>query len=391
MRMNVHSHEPYELVNKLGGLARARTSDRLVENKEMSHVPLQDRFQTLAEIIRAARLNLNQNLWDYVVGAAGTETTMLRNRQALDRIGFRPRVLQDVSSMDVTAQFLGHTIRMPVAIAPVGGLDQLGRGGGVTVARGAGLAGIPFFISSVTDVSLEDVAAAADGPKIFQLYVRGDDAFVDDHATRAIAAGYDAFCITVDSAHYSRRERDIENRFTKPWRARNSGMDYQASLNWADIARFRDKHDVKLILKGIATAEDAIRAVELGVSGIYVSNHGGRQLDHGAGAIEVLPEIVAAVAGRAQVMVDGGFSRGTDVVKAIALGADLVGLGRLYLYGYAAGGAEGIARVIELLEIEVIECLGLLGLSSFAGLNASYLRPVEPVVSPTVHSAFPLL
>jgi glycolate oxidase len=353
---------------------------------------LQDRFQTLHEIVAAARLCLNQNLWDYLVGATGTETTMLRNRHALDRIGFRPRVLVNVAQVDPTARFLDHTIRLPITLAPVGGLDSLGVGGGATIARGAGLAGVPFMISSVTELTIEAVAAAASGPKIFQLYIRGDDAWIDDHVHRAMACGYDAFCITVDSSIYSRRERDIANRYAKPWRATAAKPQFQASFDWKDLARFREAHpDVKLILKGIATAEDAIRACEMGVWGIYVSNHGGRQLDHGAGAIEVLPEIVAAVAGRAQVMVDGGFSRGSDIVKAIALGADLVGIGRLYCYGYAAAGAEGVARVIELLETEVIETLGLLGLTSFKGLDASYLRPVEAVVPPHVHSAFPLL
>lgn len=353
---------------------------------------LQDRFQTLHEIVRAARLNLNQNLWDYLVGATGTETTMLRNRQALDRIGFRPRVLVDVSHVDPSAKFLGHTIRLPVALAPVGGLDSLGIGGGATVARGAGLAGVPFLLSSVTELTIESVAEAASGPKIFQLYIRGDEAWIDDHVHRATASGYDAFCITVDSSIYSRRERDIANRYAKPWRATAAKPQFQASFTWSDLARFRNAHpNVTLILKGIATAEDATRACDMGVWGIYVSNHGGRQLDHGAGAIEVLPEVVAAVAGRAKVMMDGGISRGSDVVKAVALGADLVGIGRLYCYGYAAAGAEGIARVIELLEIEVIETLGLLGLASFEGLDASYLRPVEPVVTPHVHSAFPLL
>jgi glycolate oxidase len=353
---------------------------------------LQDRFQTLHEIIRAARLNLNQNLWDYLVGATATETTMSRNRQALDRIGFRPRVLVNVSHVDPSATFLGHKIRLPVTLAPVGGLDSLGVGGGATVARGAGLAGVPFLVSSVTELTIEAVAEAASGPKVFQLYIRGDDAWIDDHVHRAMGSGYDAFCITVDSSIYSRRERDIDNRYAKPWRATAAKPQFQASFAWSDLARFRDAHpDVKLILKGIATAEDAVRAIEMGVWGIYVSNHGGRQLDHGAGSIEVLPEIVKAVAGRAQVMMDGGISRGSDVVKAVALGADLVGIGRLYCYGYAAAGAEGIARVIELLEIEVIETLGLLGLTSFEGLDASYLRSVEPVVPPHVHSAFPLL
>ena len=351
----------------------------------------QERFQTLHEIIAAARLSLSQNLWDYVIGGAATETTVRRNRLALDRIGFRPRVLEDVSHIDPSATFLGHRIRLPVALAPVGGLDQLGSGGGLTVATGAGIAGIPFFISSVSEAGIERTAEAADGCKIFQLYVRGDDAFVDDHARRAIDAGYDAFCITVDSAIYSRRERDIANRFAKPWRARSEGMNYQAALSWKDIERFKRAHQCKLILKGIASPEDAQRACELGVEGIYVSNHGGRQLDHGAGSAEVLPEIASAVDGRALMIVDGGISRGSDVVKAIALGADLVGIGRLYVYGLAAGGVEGIARVIELLEEEVVECLGLLGLSSFEGLNRSYLRSVEAVTEAHVHSAFPLL
>lgn len=352
---------------------------------------LEDRFQTLHEIIAAARLNLNQNLWDYVIGGTATETTVRRNRLALDRIGFRPRVLEDVSRIDTSTEFLGHRARIPVALAPVGGLEQLGAGGGITVAKAAGLAGVPFFLSSVTESGLERTAAAADGCKVFQLYVRGDGAFVDDHVQRAVDAGYDAFCITVDSALYSRRERDIANRFAKPWRARSAGMEFQAGLSWEDIRRFKEKHAIKLILKGIATAEDALRACDLGVEGIYVSNHGGRQLDHGAGAIDLLPEVVEAVSGRALVMVDGGISRGSDIVKAVALGADLVGIGRLYVYGLAAAGAEGVVRVIELLEEELAECLGLLGICSFESLNRTYLREVESVTAPHVHSAFPLL
>lgn len=351
----------------------------------------QERFQTLHEIIAASRLCLSQNLWDYVIGGTATETTVRRNRLALDRVGFRPRVLQDVSHVDASAEFLGHRIRLPVALAPVGGLDQLGAGGGVAVAAGAGMASVPFFISSVSESGIERTAEAASGCKVFQLYVRGDDAFVDDHVRRAMDAGYDAFCITVDSAIYSRRERDIANRFAKPWRARSAGMEYQASLNWTDIERFKRTHGCKLILKGIATAEDAQRACDIGVDGIYVSNHGGRQLDCGAGSAEVLPEIAEAVGGRALVIADGGISRGSDVVKAIALGADLVGIGRLYVYGFAAAGADGIARVIELLEEEVVECLGLLGLNSFEKLDRSYLRSVEAVADPHVHSAFPLL
>jgi isopentenyl diphosphate isomerase/L-lactate dehydrogenase-like FMN-dependent dehydrogenase len=350
-------------------------------------------FLTLHEVIKAARPRVTLNVWDYLVGGTETETTLRRNRLALDSIAFRPRVLEDVSQIDATTGFLGHRLRLPVLLAPVGSLESFEPGGGASVAQGAGAFGVPMICSSVTQPGLEAVAAAGEGPKVFQLYVRGDADFVDDHVRRAVDAGYDAFCITVDSALYSRRERDITKRFRKPWRAGagNKPMEFQAALRWADIERFKSRHEIILILKGIATAEDAQRACELGVDCVYVSNHGGRQLDHGRGAIEVLPEIVATVAGRAKIIIDGGFSRGTDVVKAIALGADMVGIGRLYCYGLAAAGAQGVVRVLELLEDEIKECLGLLGLPSLAGLNPSYVCASAPVTLPHVHSAFPLL
>jgi isopentenyl diphosphate isomerase/L-lactate dehydrogenase-like FMN-dependent dehydrogenase len=348
-------------------------------------------FLCLHEIVRAAKPKLNRNIWDYLVGATETETTMRRNRHALDSIAFRPRVLQDVSDMDSTARFFDRSVRLPVALAPVGSLESFDAGGGAAVARAAAAFGVPMFCSSVTQPGLEAVAEAAEGPKVFQLYVRGDDAWADDHFRRAIDAGYDAFCLTVDTAWYSRRERDITKRFAKPWRTRATGMDYQAALSWKQVEGFRARHDIRLILKGIATREDALRACELGVDSIYVSNHGGRQLDHGRGAMDVLPEIVEAVAGRAQIIVDGGFSRGTDVVKAIALGADCVGIGRLYCYGLAAAGEAGVVRVLELLEEEVRVCMGLLGVTRFGALDGSYLHAAHPTVPPHVHSAFPLL
>jgi glycolate oxidase len=265
------------------------------------------RFLTLHELVKAARVKLNQNIWDYLVGGTETETTLRRNRLALDSIAFRPRVLNDVSRIDATATFFGRKVRLPVALAPVGSLESFEAGGGASVAEAAARFGVPMFCSSVTQPGLEAVAQAGNGPKVFQLYVRGGDDFVDEHVRRAKDAGYDAFCITVDTALYSRRERDISKRFIKYWRTRATGHDFQASFDWSKLRRFKDKHDVPLILKGIATAEDARAACELGVEGIYVSNHGGRQLDHGRGAIEVLPEIVEAVAGRAQIIIDGGF------------------------------------------------------------------------------------
>jgi len=221
--------------------------------------------------------------------------------------------------------------------------------------------------------------------------VRGDDAWVDDQVRRARDHGYAAFCITVDTAHYSRRERDLATRFVKPWRQRATGSEYQASFTWDHVKRFKDTHDVPLILKGVATAEDATLCVAHGVDVVYVSNHGGRQLDHGRGAMEALPEVLAAVDGRARVIVDGGFARGTDVVKALAMGADLVGLGRLPCFGLAAAGQAGLERVLEILEDEVRICLGLLGVTGWAGLDRSYLHAAAPVGVPHATSAFPLL
>jgi glycolate oxidase len=350
------------------------------------------KYLCLHEFVKAARQKLNANIWDYLIGATETETTLARNRMAIDTVALRPRVLNDVSKVDARVDFFGHTIRLPVFLAPVGSLESFETGGGASVARGAGAFGVPFMLSSVSQPGLEEAAKAASGPRVFQLYVRGDDAFVDGYAKRAVEAGYDAFCMTVDTAHYSRRERDIAKRFVKSWRAANTGMDHQAALSWREVARFKQKHRIPLILKGIGTAEDAAIAVEHGVEVIYVSNHGGRQLDGGRGSLDVLPEVVEAVAGRAKIMVDGSFSRGTDIVKAVALGADWVGLGRLYLYGLAAEGASGITRLLEILEDECIKALGLTGVNGFGELRRSHVHiGAPPVVWPHVHSPFPLL
>ena len=226
-------------------------------------------------------------------------------------------------------------------LAPIGSIETFAPGGGATAAQASAEFGIPQMLSSVCAPGLEAVAAAADNFRIFQLYVRGDDAWVDDHVRRAVDHGYAAFCLTVDTAVYSRRERDLARRFVKPWRVRAGGFQYQSGLSWDHVKRFKDTHDIPLILKGIATAEDAALSCDHGVEVVYVSNHGGRQLDHGRGTLDVLPEVVRAVAGRARIIVDGGFMRGTDVVKAIALGADIVGIGRLTGCGLAAAGAPG--------------------------------------------------
>jgi isopentenyl diphosphate isomerase/L-lactate dehydrogenase-like FMN-dependent dehydrogenase len=349
-------------------------------------------FQNLHELVAKARANLNQNAWDYIVGGTETETTLRRNRMALDEIAFRPRVLRDVSKVDASVQVMGRKLRLPVLLAPVGALETFDPGAGGAVVRAADSFGAAHMLSSVSEPGLEKVAEAApDALRIYQLYVRGDDAFVEDRIDRAIANGYAAFCLTVDTAHYSRRERDLAKRYVRANRRDVSGREFQMALDWRTVKRIKDKYKIPLAIKGIATAEDAAIAVDHGVEWIYVSNHGGRQLDHGRGAMQILPEVAAAVGGRAKIMVDGSFCRGTDIVKAIALGADLVGLGRLQCWALAAGGEAGIVRMLELLEDEVQRCLGLLGVNSFAELDTSYLHAAAPTNSPDVFSAFPLL
>src|SRR6516162_5586641 len=349
-------------------------------------------FQALHEIVAKARQNLNQNDWDYIVGATETETTLRRNRLAIDQLAFRPRVLRDVSRIDSTVQEFGRRLRLPLLFAPVGALESFHPEAAAAVVRAAGEFGIAHMLSSVCEPGLEKVAETApEATRIFQLYVRGNEAWVDDFVARAIASGYVGFCLTVDTAIYSRRERDLAKRHVVAGRRRASGREYQAALDWRTVKRIREKFDIPLMLKGIATAEDARIALDHGVSWIYVSNHGGRQLDHGRGSMDVLPEIVDVVGGKGKIIVDGGMARGTDIVKAIAAGADLVGLGRMQCYALAAGGEAALIRMLEILDDEVRRCLGLIGVTRLADLDGSCLHAVPPVTAPHVLSAFPLL
>lgn len=357
------------------------------------NAPHVEEFLTLTEIVAAAKRNLPPGPWAYLMGGTESETTVKRNRHALDSLGFRPRVLRDMSRIDASRDVFGKSMRLPVFLAPIGGLESIADGGAAAAARAAARFGIAQMLSSVCKPGLEETAAAADNMKFFQLYVRGDRAWVDDFIRRAKDNGYRAFCYTVDVAMYSRRERDILGRFTKPWRAdAAAGHKFQSALSWDEIKRFKDRDPAfPVIVKGIATAEDAQIAVEHGVDVVYVSNHGGRQLDHGMGSAAVLPEVLSSVKGKARVWVDGGFMRGTDVVKAIALGAEAVGLGRLCGLGLAAGGVAGLVRTLEILEDEVRICLGLLGARSFAELTPRHVAAAPAVTLPDTFSAFPHL
>lgn len=339
-----------------------------------------EEFLSNEEIVQAARRRLAQGPWDYLVGGSESETTMRRNRLGFDRLAFRPRILVDVSHIDPSITFLGHRLRIPVMTAPIGSLQAFTPDGAAAAARAAAGFGIIPAISSVTLPSLEETAAAADGPKVFQLYVHGDMDWVRDILGRVKAAGYVALCITVDVAVYSRRERPMLGRWVTPTQRTPAPRNYLSSLTWDTLDQIRALWDGPLMLKGVQTAEDAALAVEHGVDVIWASNHGGRQLDHARGTIDTLPEIVNAASGRARIVMDGGILRGTDVLKAIALGADAVAIGKLQAWGLAAGGAEGLTRVLELLEHEITVAMGLLGVTCLDQLGPAYVCQGEPVV-----------
>lgn len=340
---------------------------------------------TLGQIAKAAHLALDENAWDYLIGGSETETTFMRNRQSLDEIAFRPRVLNDVAEITTGAKFFGEDFRLPVFLAPIGSAEQLNEKGILPAAKAAAEFGVPLIKSSVAIPDIEELAEQTNAHLIFQLYVRGDEDWIMERVDRVTKAGYKAFCLTVDSAVYGRRERDKIKNFVPVQRSFATGREFQAALNWDIVGRLREKTDLPLMLKGIMTEEDARIAVDHGIDVIYISNHGGRQLDHGQGAIEVLPEIVDAVAGRASVVIDGGFYRGTDVLKAIALGADAVGLGRLFSFGLGAFGQSGVARVLEILEEEIQQAMALLGVCKLDDITPDHLHEVAPVrfASPT--------
>jgi isopentenyl diphosphate isomerase/L-lactate dehydrogenase-like FMN-dependent dehydrogenase len=352
------------------------------------------RFLTTTELVAAARKNLSDVAWDYICGGAETETTLLRNRYSLDAIAFRPRVLRNVESTDVTTEAFGAKRRLPVLLAPLGGMTEFHEAGAAPSAAAAREFGCLMMLSSVTEPALEVVAKAAGKQLIYQLYVHGDDRWVTERVKRAADAGVQAFCVTVDVAHYGRRERSLMSRHALPGRpvaGLRSGEEHAMRLDWPFVAKLKRKLKVPLILKGVATAEDATLALENGVDVVYVSNHGGRQLDHGRGSMDMLSEVMSTVRGKAEVIVDGGFMRGTDILKALAMGASLVGLGRLQALAVAAAGRPGVVRMLELLETELSVAMKMLGATKIEELDGSFLHPTVPVGRPDVLGAFPLL
>ena len=357
-------------------------------------------IHTLSEIIKIGYDALDENVLAFLIGGAESEMTLLRNRQSLDALAFRPRVLREVLDIDMTTTFLGIDQRLPVFLAPIGGLTQMDPGGTLAAVQAGGEFGVMGCISSVAKPDLKEVRAGSDAPAIFQIYVRGDDDWLLERLALAEKLNFQGFCITTDTAYNGRHERRLLNGSVIPGQGLGSGLEFQRTLSWDTVDLIRQNTKMPIILKGIATAEDAIMArdhgadvaalaVEHGVEVVYISNHGGRQLDHGAGAIEVLPEVVAAVGADMDVIIDSGFMRGTDIVKAIAFGAKSVGIGKLYCFGLSAGGPAAVVRMLELLEVEIKWAMGLLGVTSLDQLDPSYLRAAVPARPAGLTSAHP--
>ena len=346
-------------------------------------------FNSTHEMIMMAKRNLSADTWDYVCGAAESETSLRRNRMALDCLALRPRICRDVSEIDTSTTFLGHDLRIPVMLAPMGSIQNFSENAALDVDTAAEEFGTINFISTVTTPSLEEIAANSPHPKCFQIYVRGDDDWIRDLCKRVIGAGYRMVTLTVDSAFYGNRERLNPTQIAH---RRVPARNWQKKITWDTVKLIQDEiGDIPLMLKGVMTAEDAALCVEHGVQVVYISNHGGRQLDYVLGNIDTLPEIVAAVDGKADVIIDGGFTRGTDVIKAIALGAKAVAIGRLQAWALGAGNAAGLVACLELLESEIETTMGLVGVTALDQLDTSYIAKTIPVRLPHEHSAFPHL
>ena len=356
-----------------------------------------------------ARRRLPRFVFDYVDGGAEDERTLRGNRDAFARLRFRPHTLRDVAVRELASQVLGQTAAWPAIVGPTGLNGLSWRNGDLELARAATAAGLPFAVSTVSMSLLEDIARDAPGRLWLQAYVFREREITTKIIARARDAGFEAVIVTSDFPTAGKRERDFRSgllpaqKFTlstkldilrhprwlatvatrrprfvnverelAPGKGVNEfvghGM-FDPSLNWEDLARYRDLWRGKLLLKGVLRADDAARAASLGVDGIILSNHGGRQLDGAISGMDALPEVAAAVAGKASIIVDGGVRRGADIAKAVALGAEAVILGRAPVYGLAAGGAAGVAKALEILRDEYDRTLALCGCRSSAELT----------------------
>ncbi len=363
------------------------------------------RCANVADLREIARKRLPGGVFDYIDGGAEDELTMEENCSAFRRVEFRPRVLRDMTDIDPSTTLLGKRVPHPIVLAPTGFTRIADPQGELAVARAAAKAGLPYALSTLGTRSIEEIAEVSDGPKWFQVYVWRDRGLVKEMVDRAADAGYEAICITVDFARLGRRERDVRRGFTLPpqigldtifdgirhpsWTSNfvrsepivfanvtgrdvGDGTDAVAladyvntqldpSLTWRDMEWFCEIWDGPVIVKGVQTVEDAVLAADTGVDAIALSNHGGRQLDGSPAPFELIPNVADAIGDRLELICDGGVRRGSDVIKAVALGAHACMVGRPYLYGLAAGGERGVDLVLKQFQEEIERTMALIG------------------------------
>jgi len=378
---------------------------------------------TVDDLRRRAKRRLPSGVFDYIDGGAGDERTLERNAEAFSRIEFRPNVLRDVSALDTSVDLFGRRVAMPLILAPTGYTRLTHSAGELSVARAAARADVPYSLSTMSTRSIEEVAAAGDGPKWFQVYTWKDRALVAELVGRAKAAGYEALWLTVDTAVLGNRERDTRRGFTMPPRigpgtivdgivhpgwtwdfirheplmfsnvatssvvrggtadgseplemAQHVIHNFDQKLSWGDVEWLQSLWDGPLILKGIQTVADAEQAVRVGVQGIALSNHGGRQLDGAPVPIELVEPVRQAIGDAATIICDGGVRRGDDIVKALALGADACSIGRPYLYGAAVGGERGVDYVLAMFRAGLERTMALCGRTSVADIDHDLVR-----------------
>ena len=349
---------------------------------------------TVEDFQERARELLPRSVYDYYAGGAGDEWTLRENRAAFERFALIPRVLVDVSTVDVSTTVLGREISLPVLAAPTALHRMAHPDGELATARACREAGTVMTVSTLASSTIEDVASA-DGPRWFQLYVMEDHGRTEELIGRAHRAGYSAIVLTVDLPVLGIRDRDERNAFALPEGVEFANLvaqtedasgtegselfefvahEHDRSLDWDDLEWIRSLAPLPLVLKGVISAEDARLAVDAGIDAIVVSNHGGRQLDGTLPSVEALPEIVEAVDGRLEVFLDGGVRRGTDVLKALALGARAVLVGRPLLWGLAVDGEAGVRRILDMLRLELENAMAIAGCPSIAEITPALVR-----------------